>query len=162
MDISHIWANINGLKRFDLASGDKDLQLLSLMEWIAITEDNKLAQNSAERMEPQRMAEQHRSIDQANAKGMREKKQAIKEQGKLSKKEMRSNVRATTELEKMVHTGMPPRANVVPYMDAMVEKNDEKAEKKPPKTEAKPTTYDDMLFDDIAKIYRRQPGDGNG
>ena len=160
MDISHVWANINGFKRFDLATGDKDLQLLSLVEWLAISEDNKLAKFLADRMEPQLMAAQHRSIDQANAKGMREKKQAIKEQGKLSKKEMRSNVRATTELEKTVHTGMPPRANVVPYMDAMVEKTEQKTTPPPPKTTLTAASYDEILFDVVEEMYDRQSGSG--
>jgi hypothetical protein len=44
----------------------------------------------------------------------------------------------------------------------MMEKNNQKTEKKSPKLQVKPTSYDDKLFDDIAKIYRRQPGDGNG
>jgi hypothetical protein len=102
--------------------------------------------------------------DKKAAKKMvkKEKTAASQEHGSLNKKQKGGDVRSTTEAEKTVHTGMPPRANVVPYMDAMVEKNNQKAEKKPPKPEAKPTTYDDMLFDDIAKIYRRQPGDGNG
>lgn len=160
MDISHIWANINGLKRFDLASGDKDLQLLSLVEWIAILEDNKLAKYLAERMEPQRIAAQHWRIDQTNAKGLQEKKQAIKEQGKPTKTEMRSDVRVTTELEKTVHTGMPPKADVVPYMGAMVEKTEKKTTPPPPKTALTTASYDDILFDVVEEMYDRQSGSG--
>jgi hypothetical protein len=162
MDISHVWANIKGLKRFDLASGDKDLHLLTLVDWIGISEDNKLAKYLADRVELQHLAAKLNSIDQANKKGKKEKTAASQEHGSLNKKQKGGDVRSTTEAEKTLHTGMPPRANVVPYMDAMMEKNNQKTEKKSPKLQVKPTSYDDMLFDDIAKIYRRQPGDGNG
>jgi hypothetical protein len=160
MDISHVWANINGLKRFDLASGDKDLQLLSLVDWIGITEDNKLAKYLADRMGIQHLTEKLRRIDQTNAKGLQEKKQAIKEQGKPTKTEMRSDVRVTTELEKTVHTGMPPKADVVPYMGAMVEKTEQKTAIPQPKRALTTASYDDILFDVVEEMYDRQSGGG--
>ena len=160
MDISHVWANIDGLKRFDLASGDKDLQLLSLVDWIGITEDNKLAKYLADRMGIQHLTEKLRRIDQTNAKGLQEKKQAIKEQGKPTKTEMRSDVRVTTELEKTVHTGMPPKADVVPYMGAMVEKTEKKTAISQPKRALTTASYDDILFDVVEEMYDRQSGSG--
>lgn len=160
MDISHVWANINGLKRFDLASGDKDLQLLSLVDWIGITEDNKLAKYLADRMGIQHLTEKLRRIDQTNAKGLQEKKQAIKEQGKPTKTEMRSDVRVTTELEKTVQTGMPPKVDVVPYMGAMVEKTEQKTAIPQPKRALTTASYDDILFDVVEEMYDRQSGGG--
>lgn len=107
-DLSHIWANVDGLKRFELASNDQDLKDSCLLDWLAITEDNKLAKYLAQRQEAAHLNDKLTEIDRRDKAGLKRRKDAIDAYGKPTKKSMRSDIRETTANEVALQTGIPP------------------------------------------------------
>lgn len=107
-NLGEIWANINGFKRFELASNDKDLKDACLLDWLAVTEDNKLAKYLANRQEARHLNEKLTEIDCRQKAGLKRRSDAIEAHGKPTKKSMRSDIRETTANEVALHTGIPP------------------------------------------------------
>ncbi len=107
IDLSHVWANIGGLQRFDLVSGDHDLAGVTLIDWLAITEDDKLSAFLANKIETQHLSEKLANIDHRYKEGRKVRQEAIKQHGKPTKTEMRRDIRLMTDMEKAVLTGVP-------------------------------------------------------
>lgn len=156
MDLTHIWANIDGLKRFDLAAGDQDLAGVTLIDWLAITEDDKLAAYLSKRLEKQHLTDQLANIDHRYEQGQKIRNQVIKEHGKPTKRDMRSDIRAMTDMEKALHTGMPPKERLLHERnptEAMIEAST------PP--ELASSIADDLWLDMAAQIYAGEIGGAN-
>ena len=109
VDLSHVWANLGGLRRFDLVSGDRDFAGVTLIDWLAISEDDKLAEFLARRGETQYLADKLANIDHRHKQGKEARKEEARKHGKPTKTEIRSDVRLMTEIEKAVHTAVPPK-----------------------------------------------------
>lgn len=107
-DLSQIWANVDGFKRFELASNDRDLKDTCLLDWLAITEDNKLAKYLAQRLEAAHLNDKLTEIDRRQKAGLKRRKDAIEAHGKPTKKSMRSDIRESTANEVALQTGIPP------------------------------------------------------
>lgn len=107
-NLSEIWANVDGFKRFDLASNDQDLKEVCLLDWLAITEDNKLAKYLAQRQEAAHLNDKLIEIDHRHKAGLRRRSHAIEAHGKPTKKSMRSDIRENTANEVALQTGIPP------------------------------------------------------
>lgn len=113
-DLSHIWANIDGLKRFDLATSDQDFREVTLIDWLAISEDDKLAKFLSTKIEAQHLANKIANTEHRYMGGKKAKKEAIDTYGKPTKTAMRRDIRAMTEMEKAIHTGIPVK-NPLPW-----------------------------------------------
>jgi hypothetical protein len=160
MDLSHIWANIDGLKRFDLVTGDEDFAGVSLYDWHSISEDDKLAKFLSNKFETQHLADKLANIQSRLKAGKVAQKEAIKIHGKPTKTEMKRDVRAMTEIEKAIQTGMPVK-QPLPWESEKTEQ----AEKLISANQMVPQTHlassNDLWLDIAAEIYEGRSGGGN-
>ncbi len=161
MDLTHIWSNIDGLKRFEYAGGDQDLAGVTLIDWLAITEDDKLAAYLSGKQEVQHLADKLATSDHLYKAGRKDRQAAIKAHGKLTKKEMKSDVRLMTQMEKALLTGMPVKedaykgANTSDYFE-------KKASLFEPAAQGAAGTSDDFLIAIAARVYEKKKGTANG
>lgn len=160
MDLSHIWANIDGLKRFDLATGDQDFEGVTLLDWLAISEDDKLARFLSSKKETQHLADKLANMQNRYKAGKRAQQEAIKTHGKPTKTEMKRDVRAMTEMEKAIQTGMPVKLPL-PWDS----ENSDQAEKLISSDQMVPQSHprssNDLWLDIAAQIYEDSSGGGN-
>lgn len=160
MDLSHIWANIDGLKRFDLATGDQDFEGVTLLDWLAISEDDKLSKFLSNKFEAQHLADKLANTGNRYKAGKKAQHEAIKTHGKPTKTEMKRDVRAMTEMEKAIQTGMPVK-QPLPWDS----EKSEQAEKLTVTNQIVPQTHprssNDLWLDIAAQIYEDRNGDGN-
>jgi hypothetical protein len=158
-DLTHIWVNLNGLKRFDLSSGDRDFEDITLIDWLAITQDNKLAEYLSRKVNSQHEVEHLAEIRDRNNKGLNKKKELEKSQGKMTKTAMKRDIRLMTSVEKAIHTGMPVDESL---FDTSIQKNQTLPIQRPVDTSIKKTNSVTDLWDDMATgIYRAHEGDSN-
>ena len=152
MDLTHIWANIDGLKRFDLAAGDLDFAGVSLIDWLAISEDDKLARFLAQKMDTLHLVSKVANIDHLDKAGRQARQAAIETHGKPTKTQLRSDVRAATEIEKALLTGVPSKQFAAMGSDMV----DSPQRRNPPTPLLKPETpslSNDLWLDIAAQVY---------
>ncbi|PUE27906.1 hypothetical protein B9Z39_09195 [Limnohabitans sp. JirII-29] len=161
MDLSHIWANIDGLKRFDLATGDQDFEGVTLMDWLAISEDDRLARFLANRFEKQHLADKLANVENRYKVGKRAQQQAIKTHGKLTKTGMKRDVRAMTEMEKAILTGVPVKQSL-PWESQEADKAEKLLSEPQMVPQTQPNSSNDLWLDIAAQIYENHSGGPNG
>lgn len=156
VDLTHIWVNLNGLKRFDLASGDRDFEDVTLIDWLAITRDDKLAEFLSRKVRSQHEVEHLAEIKVRNKKGLTIKKELESSQGKMTKTAMKRDIRLMTSVEKAIHTGIPVDESL---LDTSIQKSQPMPIQRPVDTSFKRTNSITDLWDDmVSGIYRAQEG----
>jgi hypothetical protein len=151
-DLTHIWANIDGLKRLNLAAGDLDFAGISLIDWLAISEDDRLARFLSQKAEMRHLVNQAANVDHLYQEGRKARQEAIQTHGKPTKKQMRSDVSAATEIEKALVTGVPSK-RLAP-MGSGVEGPPEKTSPSiPPPGPDTPNLSNDLWLDIAAQVY---------
>jgi hypothetical protein len=161
MDLSHIWANIDGLKRFDLATGDHDFEGVTLMDWLAISDDNKLAKFLASKFEKQHLADKLANTATRYKAGKKAQQEAIKTHGKPTKTEIKRDVRAMTEIEKAIQTGMPVKQHL-PWASEAKSKPQKQIPELKSISQTQSCTSNDLWLDMAAHIYENREGGANG
>ncbi len=161
IDLTHIWANIDGLKRFDLATGDQDFEGVTLMDWLAISEDDKLAKFLSKKFETQHLADKLANTENRYKAGKKAQQEAIKTHGKPTKTEMKRDVRVMTEMEKAIQTGMPVK-QPLPWESEKVDKALELSPAPQMLTQGQPGPSNDLWHDMAAQIYESRRGGKNG
>jgi hypothetical protein len=161
IDLTHIWANIDGLKRFDLATGDQDFEGVTLMDWLAISENDRLAKFLSNKFETQHLADKLANTENRYKTGKKIQQETIKTQGKPTKTEMKRDVRAMTEMEKAIQTGIPVKLP----MPWGFEKADKAVVPNPELqmiSQGQPSSSNDLWQDIAAQIYESRRGGTNG
>jgi hypothetical protein len=157
MDLHHIWANIDGLKCFDLVTGDIDFKGVTLLDWLAISEDNNLYKFLSNKYETQHLADKLSNMRSRYKEGKKAQHEAIKTHGKPTKTEMKRDVRVMTEIEKAMLTGMPVKQSL-PWEPKEVDK----AVKQIPEPEmdprVQPNSSNDLLLEIAAQAYEKRRG----
>jgi hypothetical protein len=161
IDLTHIWANIDGLKRFDLATGDQDFEGVTLMDWLAISEDDQLAKFLSKKFETQHLADKLANTENRYKAGKKAQQEAIKTHGKPTKTEMKRDVRAMTEMEKAIQTGMPIK-QPLPWESEKEGKALELISESEMLTQGQPSSSNDLLLDIAAQIYESRRRETNG
>jgi hypothetical protein len=161
IDLTHIWANIDGLKRFDLATGDQDFEGVTLMDWLAISEDDKLAKFLSKKFETQHLADKLANTENRYKAGKKVQQEAIKTHGKPTKTEMKRDVRAMTEMEKAIQTGMPVK-QPLPWESEKADRAVELTSEFQMAPHSQPSTSNDLWLDIAGQIYENRRGGANG
>lgn len=156
-----IWANIDGLKRFDLATGDQDFEGVTLMDWLAISEDDRLARFLANRFEKQHLADKLANVANRYKEGKKAQQQAIKTHGKPTKTVMKRDVRAMTEMEKAILTGVPVK-QPLPWESQEADKTEKLFSEPHMAPQTQPNSSNDLWLDIAAQIYENHSGGPNG
>lgn len=108
-DLSKVWVNLDGLKRLDLKSADPDMLQVTLLDWLAISRDDRLVGFLAHVDKTQEGVNRVASIKRATADANRERNAEIKATGaKPTKTALRRDKRSNTAIERAAITGMPP------------------------------------------------------
>ncbi len=107
-DLSKIWVNLGGLKCMTLRSRDPDMHELALLDWLAISRDDRIRAflDKANKIQEgvNAIATLNRSVQVAN----KERNKEIRARGgKPSKAELKREKRLNTKLEQVAMTGMP-------------------------------------------------------
>jgi hypothetical protein len=155
MDLSHIWANIDGLKRFDLATGDQDFKDVTLMDWLSISEDDKLARFLSSKYETQHLADKLANTANRYKAGKKAQHEAIKTHGKPTKTEMKRDVRVMTEMEKAIQTGMPVK-QPLPWEPNEVDKTAKQIPEPVMGPRLQTSSFNDLLLDIAAEVYEKR------
>lgn len=161
IDLTHIWANIDGLKRFDLATGDQDFEGVNLLDWLAISEDDKLAKFLSSKSEKQHLADKLANTENRYKAGKKVQQEAIKTHGKPTKTEMKRDVRAMTEMEKAIQTGMPVK-QPLPWESEKADRAVELIPELQMVPQSQPSTSNDLWLDIAGQIYENRRGGANG
>jgi len=107
-NLSEIWLNIDGLKHLALDSADPDLQRITLLDWLLISRDDRLAKFLSRVKAVDVAVQQTRSIKSDIAKAKVERKAEIEAlPEKPSKTALSQDKRINTAIERAGMTGMP-------------------------------------------------------
>jgi hypothetical protein len=107
-DLSHVWVNIDGMKRLELISNDPDLERLCLLDWLSICADNKLKGYLSKALEVSKQINQVATIEKITKQRNAERAEEIKALNrKPTKTELKRERRANTTIEAAAHTGIP-------------------------------------------------------
>ena len=107
-DLSKVWVNLNGIKCLSLKSADPDMLRMTLLDWLAVSRDDRLVGFLSHVDQTQRGVNRVASIKLATKDADRELKAEIKARGvKPTKTELRRDKRENTAIEKAAITGLP-------------------------------------------------------
>lgn len=107
-DLSKVWVNLAGIKCLDLKSADPDMLQVTLLDWLAISRDDRLVGFLAHVDKTKEGVNRVASIKLATTEANRERSAEIKARGtKPTKTEQRRDKRDNTAEEKAAMTGVP-------------------------------------------------------
>jgi hypothetical protein len=107
-DLSKVWVNLNGIKCLSLKSADPDMLRMTLLDWLAVSRDDRLVGFLSHVDQTQQGVNRVASIKQATRDADRDLKSEIKARGvKPTKTEQRRDKRENTAIEKAAITGLP-------------------------------------------------------
>ncbi|MGH6647554.1 hypothetical protein [Aquabacterium sp.] len=122
-DLSKVWVNLGGLKCLHLKTQDPDMFKMTLLDWIAVSRDDRLHGYLGLVEKTRESVDRIASIKHATKEANRERTAEIKAQGvKPTKTEQRRDKRDNTAVERSAMTGLPrppkrtspPQANKAP------------------------------------------------
>ena len=107
-DIGHVWANLDGLRRLELSSNDHELKQLCLLDWLTISEDNRLAGYLARVHQIQNDVNKAASINAVIKAANARRRAEIEHLGrKPTKTELRVGRNLNTVIEAAAMNGVP-------------------------------------------------------
>lgn len=107
-DLSKVWVNLNGLKCLSLKSADPDMLKMTLLDWLAVSSDDRLVGSLSRVDQVQRSVDLVASIKQATKDADCDLKAEIKARGaKPTKTEQRKDKRENAAIEKAAINGLP-------------------------------------------------------
>ncbi len=107
-DLSHVWVNIDGLRRLELITNDPDLERLCLLDWLSICADNKLKGYLSKALEVSEQINQVATIEKVTKQRNADRTEEIKALNrKPTKTELKRDRRVHTAIEAAAHTGIP-------------------------------------------------------
>lgn len=107
-DLSHVWVNINGMKRLDLVSNDPDLFKVCLIDWLIICGDNQLrGYLSRAKTVAHRINKVVSITSTTQARSAERRKEIQQLDRKLTKSELKKDRTLNTAIEAAAHTGVP-------------------------------------------------------
>lgn len=107
-DLSKVWVNLNGIKCLDLKSADPDMLQVTLLDWLAISRDDRLIGFLAHVDKTKEGVNRVASIKLATKEADRERNAEIKARGtKPTKTEQKRAKRDNTAAERAAMTGVP-------------------------------------------------------
>ena len=131
------------------------------MDWLAISEDDKLAKFLSKKFETQHLADKLANTENRYRAGKKVQQEDIKTHGKPTKTEMKRDVRAMTEMEKAIQTGMPVM-QPLPWESEKADRAVELTSEFQMVPHSQPSTSNDLWFDIAGQIYENRRGGANG
>jgi hypothetical protein len=107
-DLSKVWVNLGGIKCLDLKSADPDMLQVTLLDWLAISRDDRLVGFLAHVDKVKEGVNRVASIKLATTAANRERNAEIKARGtRPTKTAQRRDKRDNTAVERAAMTGVP-------------------------------------------------------
>lgn len=107
-DLSKVWVNLGGIKCLDLKSADPDMLHVTLLDWLAVSKDDRLVGFLAHVDKIKEGVNRVASIKQATTAANKERNAEIKARGtKPTKSAQRQDKRNNTAVERGAMTGVP-------------------------------------------------------
>lgn len=111
-DLSKVWINLDGIKCLDLKSADPDMLQVPLLDWLAVSRDDRLVGFLAHVDKTTEGVNRVASIKRATAEANRERNAEIKAIGsRPTKTAQRRDKRNNTAAERAAITGIPHPAS---------------------------------------------------
>ncbi|MDO8455305.1 MAG: hypothetical protein Q7T07_00120 [Burkholderiaceae bacterium] len=117
-DLSKVWVNLGGIKCLELKTSDPDMLLITLLDWLAVSRDDRLIGFLAHVDKTIESVNRAASIKMATKSANQERNAEIKSNGrKPTKAQQKRDKRDNTAIEKAVLTGIPrvPIRNKPPH-----------------------------------------------
>jgi hypothetical protein len=105
---SHVWVNLDGLKRLDMKTADPEMLRITLWDWLTISDDDRLCGFLSRVDEIRNGIDQAAAIKIATTQANRQRNAEIKARGtKPTKASIKKDKRLNTAAERAAHTGIP-------------------------------------------------------